>query len=139
MRRAALALVGLVLSFALLSAVLRAGHHYFYCEAMGMLADDPCAAEASDDAAPRRADADRSVDQRPIDCCQEGTFPAVPSAVSASAGHVPPTPLVAILPPAEPATASAAASEHRSSHFERWRAPPWPPGRARTTTMVFLT
>jgi hypothetical protein len=49
LRRVVVALTALLLSFAFVSGLARPQGRYFYCEAMGLLASDPCAAAARSD------------------------------------------------------------------------------------------
>ena len=119
-RRIAVAFAVALVSLALIAGLTRPAGRYFYCEAMGMLPVDPCAAAVAtddDDATDATASAVREYH---ADCCEVVTVLSTPRAVSAQ------TPAVA--PPLT-----------FTSTFERWRVPPRPPGQARAQSMVFLT
>ena len=76
LRRIAVALTRLLLAFALLSGLGHANSRYFYCDAMGLLQADPCAA-----AAQRAGDgAGAQLRATQLDCCEVGTFPPLPQA-----------------------------------------------------------
>lgn len=133
-RRLAVAFTSLVVSLALLTGLARAGDRYFYCDAMGMLATDPCA-QVSDD-----EDAAIAVHPQHLDCCEVRTLPSIPTGTEAAARSVPPATLTAILPPpAFPIVRLAVRPRAPAFAFERWRSAPRPPGEARARLMVFLT
>jgi hypothetical protein len=136
-RKLALALSELLLAFAVLAGVTHSGARYFYCEAIGLSASDPCA-EASGTAGD--ADPCGTLREQPGDCCEVVTLPTLPDGARVATSAVPPAPSVATLPALWLADGPAAGV--RPSHrdlFERWRVPPRSPSEARAQLMVFLT
>ena len=139
LRRLAVALTALLLSLAVLSGTTRARSRYFYCEAMGLMESDPCAAPADSD---ETEDVAPSTEAREghTDCCEIITLSPMPAGTTTAALDVPPPGLTALLPAAIlraglftiPRTQA-----NRSS--ERWRVPPRYAGELRTQLMVFLT
>ncbi|HSY21302.1 MAG TPA: hypothetical protein VK841_04270, partial [Polyangiaceae bacterium] len=130
------AVARLFVAAALVLASLHAGAHYFYCEAIGLSATDPCA-QASHEGPGCPLEASRV---EPIDCCQRITNPALPDGARAEPPTVPPAPLVSLLPAIPNATSVLRRDPNASLRFsERWRGPPrWGDDR-RTQLMVFLT
>ena len=133
----AVALTGILLSFALLTGLARANARYFYCDAMGLLQSDPCAAAAQRDRETEGAAALRSTH---LDCCEVGTFPPLPRGATAAASHVSPPALVGVLPAVAPLRGLPSSSRERPHRsFGRWRAPPHSAGELRARLGVFLT
>lgn len=134
-----MALSSLLLTFAIVSGLARAHGRYFYCEAMGLLARDPCAAAAASgdgddggqDAEARQSDAD---------CCEHVVIPPAPESTTVGTRAVPPPALVAILPPTcNRGERPAAAHIRPNGSLQRWRVPPRYAGELRAQLMVFLT
>jgi len=139
LRRVAVALTALLLSLAVLAGAARARARYFYCEAMGLMETDPCAAPAKNDGAEDVATS-REVREAHTDCCEIVTLSRMPAGTTIAAQDVPPPALAAFLPAAIIRTtllANPSAQRDRSS--ERWRVPPRYPGELRAQLMVFLT
>ncbi len=139
LRRIAIALTTLLLSFALLSSATRAKTRYFYCEAMGLMETDPCAAAAQADGAEHAAP---TPEARPThtDCCEIVTVSRLPAGTRIAAQDVPPPAPTALLPAGSllaTRLADPCAQPDRSSL--RWRVPSRYPGELRTQLMVFLT
>jgi hypothetical protein len=131
------ALVGLVLSFALVASLARPGGRYFYCEAMGLLPLDPCrAAPAASDGPSTPED---RLDETRHDCCEVVTLRALPDGATKAPTNVPAATVVAVVP----AVAETDTADERLVHQVRlpWRVPPRPPGKQRThaNNQVFLT
>jgi len=139
-RRITVALASLLASLALIATLSRPAGRYFYCEAMGMLPWDPCAAAAAEDDDAAADDATSTIREHHADCCDVITIPSTPRAAAANAPTVPPPALVAALPALVfPRVRVVAPPPTRTSTFERWRVPLRPPGQARAQLMVFLT
>lgn len=139
LRQIAVALTVLLLSFAMFSGTMRAGHRYFYCEAMGLMESDPCAAAAQSDGTEDVAPATEAR-QVHTDCCEIVAFSPMPAGTTIAGRDIPPPALAAFLPTAlqrADLLASPRSRPDRSS--ERWRVPPRYPGELRTQLMVFLT
>lgn len=138
-RRVGLAIVGLLLSFALLSGFARANGRYFYCEAMGMMATDPCAAAA----AHRGEQSDSPLrEARPghSDCCEIVTLPSLPQGTASASSAVPPPALVALVPAAPLRDMQlGGARAHPDRAREQWRPLRRSAAQARAQLMVFLT
>lgn len=138
-RRVGLAIVGLLLSFAILSGFARANGRYFYCEAMGMMATDPCAAAAAHRG--ERTDGP-STEARPghSDCCEIVTLPSLPQGTTTASSAVPSPALVALIPGAPLADLLLGrARAHPDRARERWRPLRRSAAQARAQLMVFLT
>lgn len=136
-RRLALALAGLALALAFVTALARPAGRYFYCESMGMLPFDPCVEAPADVAPPEAASALHALHH---DCCAQMTIPPLPQGAVAAAPAVPRPALATLLP--APVFASAASAPPPGAHatrLDRRRAPPRPPGASRAELMVFLT
>lgn len=142
--RAVAAVAHLVLAFAVLTGILHSGGRYFYCEAFGLQASDPCA-EVPAGAHDKGATAERdtgTLGERQVDCCAIVNLEAMPQAAQASGPSVAPAARVAIVPAlglagalAGPLDAAAPSRVERS--FAGWRPPPRTPGGARAQLMVF--
>jgi hypothetical protein len=133
-----MALCSLLLTFAIVSGLARAHGRYFYCEAMGLLATDPCAAAAArggSDVAP-----DAEARQSDTDCCEHLVIPPTPESTTVGARVVPPPALVAILAPTSSRGEQPATAHGRlNGSLQRWRVPPRHAGELRAQLMVFLT
>jgi hypothetical protein len=129
------AVLRLLVAVAVLVAPLQAGARYFYCEALGMLAFDPCACdehEAAQCPAP-------SVERTRVDCCTRIVMPSVPEGVRAAGESVPPPEVVAVVPAVPPGVDALLRSAVLRPDAQERRRPPRPPGRRRAQLMVFLT
>jgi hypothetical protein len=117
--------------------MLQAGSRYFYCDALGLMASDPCVGAASE---ARAGGAEGALlTERAGDCCQIVTLAAMPQAAEAARSSVAPAALVATLlarATAQRADPRPAPGGHRA--FERWRPPPRASNEARAQLMVFL-
>ena len=136
LRRIAVALTGLLLSFALLSGLGHANSRYFYCDAMGLLQADPCAAAVQRDGDPAGA----QLRATQLDCCEVGTFPPLPQAATPASRQVSPPALVALIPAVPDLCQLLPSSRERPNRSSgRWRAPPRSAGELRARLGVFLT
>jgi hypothetical protein len=128
--------VHLLLALAMISGTLQAGARYFYCEALGLSASDPCLARAhSGNPCPFQ-----SIERQSIDCCSVITLPSIPQGASADEHKVPPASFVAILPASEYARSPVGTlADGFARGVQRWERPPRPGGDLRTQLMVFLT
>jgi hypothetical protein len=125
----------LVLVFAVLAGIGHSGARYFYCEALGLMATDPCAQASERQRCPVEA-----LDRAVADCCEAVTLPAMPQGARAASPSVPPASRIAVIAPgwlAHPWIAKGL----RSSNWtpRQWRPPPRGPNEARAQLMVFLT
>ena len=134
-RGAALALGHLVLAFAVLTAIGHCGARYFYCEAFGLMASDPCVQVSQTRPGPIE-----SLNAPLADCCEVVNLPGLPEGARAQTPAVPPAARIAVLP-VEPLTELWTIREPRSLTLllERWRPPPRGPSEVRARLMVFLT
>ena len=138
LRRLAAALAGLLLTFAMLTGFAQANGRYFYCEAMGLMATDPCAAAASRG----EQGGNPLTEARPgsSDCCEIVTLPSLPQGTTTASSAVPPPALVALVPAApllDPQFDGARARPDRARH--QWRPVHRSAAQARAQLMVFLT
>lgn len=137
------ALSCVVLAFALVTGLFQANARYFYCESMGMMREDPCAAAS----AARRDEQMESpspsgeLSRTPFTCCSTGVLGAIPSSTTPGDVRVEPAQLVAILALPSPidswTLANAEASVRKGAR--RLRIPPRPARELRAQSMVFLT
>lgn len=138
LRQVTAALLGLLVSFSIVSSLARAHGRYFYCEAMGLLANDPCAAGRS----PIGQDvgSDPEARQSLQDCCDLVIVPSMPESTTTAARAVPPPPVTSILPAAPTRCGLLTTTRVRPDRsFERWHLPPPFPGELRARLRVFLT
>ncbi len=141
-RRMAGALSCLVLAFALLTALFQANTRYFFCESMGLLRADPCAAAARDDELPPATD---ELSRTPFTCCATGVLGAMPPSTALDETRVETAELVAVvgLPRARQAVDAAVLRidlvPGRARREARWRIPPRPARERRAQSMIFLT
>jgi len=137
LRQVAVVLTGLLLSFAVLAGLARAGGRYFYCEEMRLTQWDPCSAASHKD----KGDvSEGKVCPLRVDCCELWTLPSMPAGTMAEDRGVPAPALVAIIPPSQLLFEHSASDLRRLAGASgRWRIPPRPPGELRAQLMVFLT
>ncbi len=139
-RRFAVVFASLLVSLALIAGLSRPSGRYFYCEAMGMLPFDPCAAAAAEHENSADEDSTATIREYHTDCCDVVNVPPAPRAASAETPTVPPPALLAVLPALDFTRVLPVAPPRITiSTFEKWRIPPRPPGQARAQLMVFLT
>src|SRR5205807_1494099 len=113
---------------AILCASAQTNHRYFYCEAMGLLQADPCAAV-------ERGERDVALTNAHEDCCRVVTLLSLPNASGAAAFVIAPAPFVAWIQPAPRLHRSSFARTHaRGSE----RGPPTP-SRRQAELMISLT
>jgi hypothetical protein len=136
-RKVAIALTGLLLTFAVIAGLAHAGGRYFYCEAMQLMQSDPCVATHDG----KSAGSESTFCAFRADCCEMWTLPSMPAGTAiAQDVVVAPPGLVAVVPATDLLIQQSETSfRARSRVFERWRSPPRPPGELRTQLMVFLT
>jgi hypothetical protein len=117
--------------------IAQSGSRYFYCEALGLMHSDPCvqAARSGD-----TTGCGNTLSEKPADCCEVVTLPAMPDGARGASPSVLPAALVAIVPSGWladlPATPALRAPRH---FFDRWRPPPRSAGEVCAQLMVFLT
>jgi hypothetical protein len=127
----------LLLAFAVLAGAAQSGARYFYCEAIGLSASDPCTQASG---AARGTDPCGTLREQPGDCCEIVTLPTVPDGARVASSAVPPAPSVATLPALWLVDgACAGALRSHGDVLERWRVPPRSAGEVRAQLMVFLT
>lgn len=137
LRHVAAQLGGLLLAVALLSGLTHANARYFYCEAMGLVAVDPCAVAVSgEEQGPTRV-----AELRPsrFDCCEVITLPSLPASTTITTVTVPPASCTATIPVAAVADDRHAKSTRAATDGEQRRTPPRSAAHARAQLMVFLT
>jgi hypothetical protein len=133
------ALSCLVLAFALLTALFQANTRYFFCESMGLLRADPCAAAAHHDELPPATD---ELSRTPFTCCATGVLGTMPSSTALDETRVETARLVAVvdLPRAIDATSlRIRVVPELLQRGHRWRIPPRPARERRAQSMIFLT
>ena len=137
LRSIAAALSCLVLVFAFASGLLQANTRYFYCESMGMMREDPCAAAHRAELPPPADELSRT----PFTCCSTGVLGALPTSTTADEVSVQPPRLVAILELPCPIEAwrLAIAAASDPARFHRLRIPPRPARELRAKSTIFLT
>jgi hypothetical protein len=126
----------LLLAFAVICGATQSGAHYFYCEALGLSASDPCAAGA------RAAEPCpfKSLQAQSIDCCSIITLPSMPDGARAQEPTVVPAGVIALLPARDSSGPDTSLGAERFSlRAFRWERPPRPGGERRAQLMVFLT
>lgn len=128
--------VHVFLALAIVCGTFQAGARYFYCEAVGLSASDPCVARAhAGNVCPLPA-----MDRQSIDCCSVITLPSMPRGASVDEHKVLPAGLIAILPACEYARPLArTTTDGFPRAVQRWERPPRPGGDLRMQLMVFLT
>ncbi|MBV9946449.1 MAG: hypothetical protein JOZ69_06355, partial [Myxococcales bacterium] len=117
--------------------MVRAGARYFYCDAFGLMAYDPCLLGAAHDEPPCPLQA---LGPEPGDCCRRITMPAMPDGARSSEVTIAPASVVSVMPVTDYAIAGAGALTRRGLpgvHRLRW--PPLPGGTWRAQLMVSLT
>jgi hypothetical protein len=125
----------LVLAVAVLFGIVHSGSRYFYCEALGLSASDPCAAASGER---RGASSPETVSERAADCCEIVALEAIPRAAQAPRTCVAPAPCVAVLALPIDETARSAPPSRGDRALARWRPPPRSSGDVRAQLMVFL-
>lgn len=132
------ALAALLFAVAMLTGLAHENSRYFYCEAMGLMATDPCAAAAED--ASWEVHPFTEARQGHGDCCSVVTVPSLPGGTNAPEAAVPSAPLVAIIPAAELVGALLAAPVRGlPTVMIHGPAPPRTAAQARAVLMVFHT
>ena len=137
-RQVGAALAGILLSLWIVSGFAQANGRYFYCEAMGLMATDPCAAAASRG---ERGDGPLT-EARPgnADCCAIVTLPSLPHGTTTASSAVPPPAMVALVPAAPLLDRLFdGARAHPDRAREQWRPVQRSAAQARAQLMVFLT
>jgi hypothetical protein len=128
----------LLVALAVLFGIAQAGSRYFYCEALGLSAIDPCGRAAHTG----RGDAPcplPALDRGRHSCCELLTMPSMPAGAGADATAVAPAPVGSLLPAVLEAPNGWRGQPSPSWKGDRLRAPPRPPGERRAQLMVFLT
>jgi len=136
--RFAIACARVLFAVALIAGFTHSGSRYFYCEAMGLAAVDPCldldAARSDSPSCP-----ERTLQGRLADCCEIITLPSVPNAAQSEGPRVPAASVVATAPPYQSVGHALDDQPRARIAFARWREPPRSPQKARARLMVFLT
>jgi hypothetical protein len=120
---------------------------YFYCEALGLSATDPCVqasahrhSSRATAGAPSESCPGGALDRAPSDCCQILSMPSVPEGARSVEPTVPAAGVGALLPAVELTSAGSwSGSSHAALDRGRWRGPPRSAGERRAQLMVFLT
>jgi hypothetical protein len=121
---------------ALVCGTEQAGARYFYCEALGLSASDPCCRRAGEGAACPL----RSLERSTVDCCTVITLASMPVGDHAELCAVHPAGVTAVMPAGEYVEVRPAAGlEGLARRMARWHKPPRPFSELRATLMVFLT
>jgi hypothetical protein len=136
-RAVVLALFALTLAFSLVSSLSLAGASYYYCDAMGLTASDPCQGA---DRSSQGCEPTGSLRKAKADCCEKITLRSMPPGAASADLVVPPAPLLAILAPAELVSAAVAALPRASlPGLERWGPAPPLASEMCAQRMVFLS
>lgn len=132
-------LLSIALSLAIVCGFAHANGRYFYCEAMGLMATDPCATPAH--GRERSGNPPAEAGPGDADCCQIVTLPSLPEGTAAPSSAVPPAPLVGVFAPALADRRLRAPGTLPALAHAPWRSPPRSAAqaRARAQLMVFLT
>lgn len=137
------ALSCLVLAFAIVTGLFQANTRYFYCESMGMMRQDPCAAAsaAHRDEQVQGPSQAGEVSQTPFTCCSTGVLGTIPSSTTPGAVRVESAQLVTILALPSPIDSWKLANAEASApkRARGLRIPPRPARERRARAMVFLT
>jgi hypothetical protein len=121
---------------AVLFGIGQARTRYYYCEALGFSASDPCAHEGHGESRCPVPSLDRSR----FDCCEVITMPSVPEGARSVEPIVPSAGVSPLLPALEALLQPLRDGGIRFVwDAERWRSPPRAPGERRAQLMVFLT
>ena len=129
MRRLVAYLLRVIACVVVITATARTSSHYFYCEAMGVMQQDPCRTSAHPASLPEAS--------APLaDCCRMITVAPVPRGLTASSPAIAPAAFIVLA--ALPMRAHEGVVPPRA----RWLRGPAPPRLAsdrRAELMVFLT
>jgi hypothetical protein len=137
-RAVAVAFFALTLAFSLVTGLSLAGATYYYCDAMGLTASDPC--QGADRSSHECEQPIGSLRKPKADCCEKLTLRSMPPGATTPDRAVPPAPLVAVLAPAELVQAASADLPHASlPGLERWGPPPPLASERCVQRMVFLS
>ncbi len=134
-RRLVLALARLLFAVVLVTGITHVHSQYYYCEALGLSATDPCASAGCGEPEPGDAREWRSPK---ADCCEVIHLPNVPKCAQPRAPSVAPAAFVAVVP--EPfARLNAGVKPNLRATSKRGREPPRSLQQSRAKSMVFLT
>lgn len=134
--RAVVAATHYVLALAVLFGILHSGGRYFYCDAFGLLASDPCAEAATDNHSKSPLG---MLSEHHADCCEILTLAAMPQAAQAVAPSVAPAARVATVPALWLASQNdSVAPSPVDRTLVRWRPPPRASNDRCAQLMVFL-
>jgi hypothetical protein len=129
------AVARLLLAFVVVAGIVHSGARYFYCEAFGLAATDPCVQSARADVESCQAGALRELRD---DCCKIIILPSIPDGARSERPIVPPA-AVALVAADRRVRAFDDESGPQSLALARWRTPPRSIHRVRAQLMVFLT
>ena len=136
-RRLALAFARLLLVFIVIAGIAHSGARYFYCEALGLSASDPCLQGSRGDVETCPTEA---LHERQDDCCETITLPSVPNGARVESPSVSPAGVVGIVPPGQFVSDTLDKQlTCRMLAFARWRTPARSQQKLRAQLMVFLT
>jgi hypothetical protein len=132
----AAAVTRLLLAFVVVAGIVHSGARYFYCEAVGLAATDPCVQGS-------RADVERcpegSLRDLRDDCCDIITLPSIPNGARSEGPIVPPAAVGAVLSVDRHVGAFDDGIRSQALVLARWRTPPRSAQRVHAQLMVFLT
>jgi hypothetical protein len=134
--KAAFARIGCALvAIAILFGIGQARARYFYCEAFGLSATDPCVHELHESTPCPLA----ALDRVPVDCCEVITMPPLPQGERGAEPSVASAGVVAVLPAVwTSGERSPARGGWVTWDSERWRGPPRDTRERRLQLRVFL-
>lgn len=134
-RRLACAVARLLVALVVVAGIAQSGSRYFYCEALGLSATDPCRESARSHVETCPTQAFRA---GRADCCEIVTLPSVPSGAESDGPTVPSAGIAAVVP-AKSFVLHLDEASWRTLGFARWRESPRSRQRARERSMVSLT
>ena len=134
------------LALAVLCGVFQSGARYFYCEALGLSASDPCGggaplvADCPLESLKTPSPGARSLEAPSLDCCEVIRVPVMPDGSRSDRHGVRPASVVALVSALEYTSARLASLEcGRQDRMEQRRKPPRSASRLRAMRMVSLT
>jgi hypothetical protein len=133
----AAAVARLLLAFVVVAGIVHSGARYFYCEAVGLAATDPCVQSSRAGAERCREGALRELRD---DCCEVVTLPSIPNGARTEGPIVPPAAVGAVVAVDRHLGAfDGGIITSQALALARWRTPPRSVQRVHAQLMVFLT